>query len=57
MKEFEYVAKKLDFSVEELWDYFKGENKTFKDYKNNYKLIQLGTRIMQFLGLENRAFK
>lgn len=57
MKEFDYVAKKLDFTPEELWNYFKGPNKTFRDYKNNYKLIQLGTKVMQVLGLEKRAFK
>lgn len=57
MKEFEYVAKKLDFTTDELWSYFHGENKTFNDYKNNYKLIQLGTKVMQLLGLEKRAFK
>lgn len=57
MKEFEFVAKKLDFTTEELWDYFNGPNKTFKDYNNNYKLIQLGTKVMQLLGLEKRAFK
>lgn len=57
LKEFEYVAKKLDFTVEELRSYFEGPNKTFRDYKNNYKWITLGTRIMQFLGLEKRAFK
>lgn len=57
LKEFEYVAKKLDFTVEELRSYFEGPNKTFRDYKNNYKWITLGTRIMQFLGVEKRAFK
>ncbi|WP_294285693.1 N-acetyl sugar amidotransferase [uncultured Chryseobacterium sp.] len=57
MKEFEYVAKKLDFTVDELWGYFNGPNKTFRDYKNNYKWIQLGTKVMQMLGLEKRAFK
>lgn len=57
IKEFEYVAKKLDFTVDELRGYFNGENKTFRDYKNNYQLIQLGTKIMQMLGLEKRAFK
>ena len=56
-KEFEYVANKLDFSVDELNSYFNGKNKTFHDYKNNYKLIKLGTKIMQFLGFEKRAFK
>lgn len=57
IKEFEYVAKKLDFTTEELWGYFNGPNKTFEDYKNNYKLIQLGTKVMQMLGLEKRSFK
>jgi N-acetyl sugar amidotransferase len=57
MKEFEYVAKKLDFTTDELWSYFNGPNKTFRDYKSNFKWITLGTRIMQLLGLEKRAFK
>lgn len=57
MKEFEYVAKKLDFTVDELWEQFNKPNRTFNDYKNNHKLIQLGTKIMQILGLEKRAFK
>jgi N-acetyl sugar amidotransferase len=57
LQEFEYVAKKLNFSIEELRKYFDAPNKTFKDYKNNYKLITLGTRILQILGIEKRAFK
>ena len=56
-KETEYVAKKLGFTHEELMSFFNGPNKTFRDYKNNYKLIQLGTKLMQMLGLEKRAFK
>lgn len=57
LQEFEYVAKKLDFTVEELQYYFEGPNKTFRDYKNNFKLITLGTRVLQLLGIEKRAFK
>jgi N-acetyl sugar amidotransferase len=57
IKEFEYVAKKLDFSTEELWGYFHGPNKSFREYNNNYQLIQFGTKVMQMLGLEKRAFK
>lgn len=56
-KETEYVAKKLGFTVEELMGYFHGQNKTFQDYKNNHRLIQAGTKVMQILGLEKRAFK
>lgn len=57
LQEFEFVAKKLGFTVEELKELFYGENKSYKDYKNKSKLITLGTRVMQFLGIEKRAFK
>lgn len=55
--EFEFVAKKLDFSVDELRELFRSENKTYNDFPNNKYLIVLGTRIMQFLGIEKRKFK
>ena len=55
--EFEYVANKLEFEVDELKILFNGENKTFRDYKNNRSLIQLGAKIMQILGLEKRLFR
>lgn len=56
-KEFEYVADKLDLSIEELQELFEGENKTFYDYKNKIKLISFGAKIMQKLGLEKRLFR
>ena len=56
-KEFEYVATKLDWTIEEFQEIFRGENKSFKDYKNNFKLIKLATKIANFLGTENRLFK
>jgi N-acetyl sugar amidotransferase len=56
-KEFEYVAKKLDFSIEEFENIFYGKNKSFKDYKSNYFLITLGAKISKLLGLENRKFR
>lgn len=56
-KEFEYVATKLDWTIEEFQQIFRGENKSFKDYKNNFKLIKLATKIANFLGTENRLFK
>ena len=55
--EFEYVANKLEFEVDELNIIFSGENKTFRDYKNNRSLIQFGAKIMQLLGLEKRLFR
>jgi N-acetyl sugar amidotransferase len=55
--EFEYVANKLGLEVKELLNLFKGENKTFRDYKNNRQFIQLGAKILQILGLEKRLFR
>jgi hypothetical protein len=55
--EFEYVAHKLDLSVEELQQIFEGKNKTALDYKNKRYLIGLGANIMSKLGLERRLFK
>lgn len=55
--EFEYVANKLDLSVEELQIIFKGENKTCLDYKNKKFLIGLGARSLSTLGIEKRLFR
>jgi N-acetyl sugar amidotransferase len=56
-REFEYVANKLDISVDELRSIFEGPNKTCNDYKNKRALIGLGTNVMQRLGLERRLFR
>lgn len=56
-KEFEYVANKLDLTVEELQKIYEGENKTFHDYKNKIKLIGFGAQVMRKLGLEKRLFR
>ena len=55
--EFEYVAKKLDLTVPELQEIFEGENKSYRDYKNNMALITLGTKVSQMLGIEKRVFR
>ncbi len=57
MKEFEFVANKLDLTKEELQKIFEGENKTFYDYKSKIKLIKFGAQVMQKLGLEKRLFR
>lgn len=56
-QEFEYVAHKLDLSVQELQVIFDGENKTYKDYKNKKFLIGIGSKSMAMLGLEKRLFR
>ncbi|QQU70381.1 N-acetyl sugar amidotransferase [Pseudomonas fluorescens] len=55
--EFEYVANKLDLSVEQLQAIFDGENTTYHSYRNKRFLIGIGSRVMSFLGLERRLFR
>ena len=56
-QEFEYVATKLGWSVEEFQAIFDGKNKSYRDYKNNMFLITLGARVSNLLGLEARIFR
>lgn len=55
--EFEYVANKLDLTVDQLQENFEGENKTFHSYRNKRFLIGIGSRVMSALGLERRLFR
>ena len=56
-QEFEYVANKLDLTVEELQTIFDGENKTFREYRNKRWLIGVGTNVLRLLGMEKRFFR
>ena len=56
-QEFEYVANKLDLTVNELQEIFDGKNKTYRDYRNKRWLIGLGTNVLRWLGLEKRFFR
>lgn len=55
--ELEYVASKLDLSVEELKEIFAGKNKTYRDYRNKKSIISSGAKVMRALGLERRLFR
>jgi N-acetyl sugar amidotransferase len=55
--DFEYVATKLGFTVEEFQTLMDGKNKSYRDYKNNMFFIDLGIRMMRFLGLERKIIK
>jgi N-acetyl sugar amidotransferase len=55
--DFEYVAKKLDLTKDQLQDLFDGENKSFRNYKNKLFLLNLGTTIMRLLGVEKRVIR
>jgi N-acetyl sugar amidotransferase len=56
-REFEYVAHKLDLTVDELRELFDMPKKTYHDYKNKRYLIGLGAILMRKLGLEMRYFR
>lgn len=51
-REFEYVATKLDISVEELQGYLDAPNKTYKDYKSQERIYVAGAEAMKFFGLD-----
>lgn len=51
-QEFEYVANKLEISIDELQGYLDAPNKTFRDYKSQEAIYMLGSKVMKFLGLE-----
>ncbi len=56
-QDFEYIATKLGFSVEEFQAIMDAPNKTYRDYKSRMPLISLGTKIMQTLGLEKKIIR
>ena len=53
--EFNYVATKLDISVEELEKYFTMPKKYYWDYKNNKKLLKLGENFLKVIGGARRG--
>lgn len=55
-QDFEYVATKLGITVEKLQSYMDEPNKTYRDYKNQDSLFNLGAKVLKFLGIE-RAIK
>jgi len=56
--EFEYVAHKLDLSVDELRAIFAGENRnSYDDYKSKRGLIEIGSKALSLFGLEKRLYK
>ncbi|MBW3782372.1 N-acetyl sugar amidotransferase [Aeromonas veronii] len=55
--EFKYIANKLGLTVDELQNIFYQPNKTYRDYKNKLWLIQLGAKLINFLGIERRHYR
>jgi N-acetyl sugar amidotransferase len=56
-KDFEYIARKLDFSYDEFRKIENLPKKTFMDFKNKYKLISLFVKFSNYLNIEKRNFR
>lgn len=56
-REFEYVAEKLDFTLEELKEIENAPNKTWAEYPNRRQIIDIGRRVYRVLGLDTRTVK
>ncbi len=56
-EDLDFISAKLGISSAELQALIDGENKSFKDYKNTWGLIQLGTVILRALGVEKKKFR
>lgn len=55
--EFNFVCKKLDISEDELRNIMTQSNKSFKDYKSSYYIIQFFVKLLRFLGVEHRLIR
>ena len=51
-QDFEYIARKLEISVEELQSYMDAPNKTYRDYKSQQNIYNIGAKVMRLFGLE-----
>ena len=50
--DFEYIAKKLGISTDELQVYFDQENKTYRNYRNQLSIFNTGAKILKMFGVE-----
>jgi hypothetical protein len=51
-QDFEFVANKLGISTDELQSYMDMPKKTFRDYKSQENIYNMGAKVMRMLGLE-----
>lgn len=50
--ELEYVASKLDWTLDELMECFNAPNKTYKDYANQELVYDIGAKVLRMFGKE-----
>lgn len=52
-----FICGKLEITEDELMGWFRLENKTFRDYHNNYGLIKAAIQLAVLVGMEKRNFR
>lgn len=55
--DFEYIATKLDLTVDELQAIMDGPNKSYRDYANAMTIIDLGTRVLRAVGVQRAIIR
>lgn len=50
--DFEYVATKLDITVAELHGYLQSSKKTYRDYKSQQSIYNVGAKVLKLFGME-----
>lgn len=56
-QDFEYIATKLGITVTELKEIMQGENKSYRDYKSQMPIIDLGTKVLRALGVQRAIIR
>jgi N-acetyl sugar amidotransferase len=51
-EDFEYIANKLSISIEELKKYHEMPLRTYKDYKNQEWMFEIGAKVLKAFGVE-----
>lgn len=57
LEDMKYISNKLGIKIEEFKELMKGENKTYRDYKNNFRIIKYAIFLAKKLGMEKRNFR
>jgi N-acetyl sugar amidotransferase len=55
--DFEYVATKLDISVQALRELMNGPNRSYRDYRNSMPMINAGTQVLRLLGVQRAIIR
>jgi len=55
--DFEYIATKLDISVDGLRALLNGPARTYRDYANSMPLINAGTHVLRLLGIQRAIIR